>query len=95
MASYKVEFSERVRKDFRKIPEHDANRILSKIKTLAEEPQPAHSKKLKGEELFRIRVGNYRVIYSIEDEKMLVFVVKLGGVPSVVKTLRSFLLLGL
>ena len=78
MASYKVEFSKRVRKDFREIPEHDANRILSKIKALAEEPLPADSKKLKGEELFRIRVGNYRVIYSIEDEKMLVFVVKLG-----------------
>ena len=78
MASYKIELSKRVRKDFRKIPEHDANRILGKIKALAEEPLPAHSKKLKGEELFRIRVGNYRVIYSIEDEKMLVFVVKLG-----------------
>ena len=78
MASYKVEFSKRVRKDFREIPEHDANRILSKIKALAEEPLPADSKKLKGEELFRIRLGNYRVIYSIEDEKMLVFVVKLG-----------------
>jgi mRNA interferase RelE/StbE len=85
MASYKVEFSKRVRKDFREIPEHDANRILSKIKALAEEPLPADSKKLKGEELFRIRLGNYRVIYSIEDEKMLVFVVKLGHRKDVYK----------
>ena len=85
MASYKVEFSKRVRKDFRKIPEHDANRILGKIKALAEEPLPAHLKKLKGEELFRIRLGNYRVIYSIEDEKMLVFVVKLGHRKDVYK----------
>ena len=86
MASYKVEFSKRVRKDFRKISEHDANRILSKIKALAREPLSAHSKKLKGGELFRIRIGNYRVIYSIEDEKMLVFVVKLGHRKDIYKT---------
>ena len=85
MASYKIELSKRVRKDFRKIPEHDANRILSEIKALAEEPLPSSSKKLKGEELFRIRIGNYRVIYSIQDEKMIVFVVKGGHRKDVYK----------
>ncbi|MGJ8640403.1 MAG: type II toxin-antitoxin system RelE family toxin [Opitutaceae bacterium] len=78
MASYKIEFSKRVRKDFKKIPTHDAKRILNAIQLLASDPLPQNSKKLKGEELFRIRIGNYRVIYSIEDSKMIIFVIKLG-----------------
>ncbi|MFQ3242124.1 MAG: mRNA interferase RelE/StbE [Lentimonas sp.] len=78
MVLYKIVFAKRVRKDFRKIPERDATRLLSAIKLLAADPLPSHSKKLKGEELFRIRIGNYRVIYSIEDDRMIVSVVKVG-----------------
>lgn len=76
MALYKVVFAKRVRKDFKKIPERDANRLLKAIKLLAADPQPPHSKKLKGEELFRIRMGNYRVIYFIEGDQVIVSVVK-------------------
>ena len=86
MASYRIEFSKRVRKDFRKIPERDANRLLKAIKLLAEDPLPSHSKKLKGEELFRIRIGNYRVIYSMEDDKMIIAVVKVGHRKDVYRT---------
>lgn len=78
MAPYRIEFSKRVRKDFRKIPERDANKILKEIQLLSEDPLPIHSKKLKGEELFRIRIGSYRVIYSIKDNKMIIAVVKVG-----------------
>ena len=86
MALYKIVFAKRVRKDFSKIPERDATRLLSAIKLLAADPLPPHSKKLKGEELFRIRIGNYRVIYSIEDDRMIVSVVKVGHRKNVYKS---------
>lgn len=76
MASYNVEFSANVRKDFRKIPNADAGKILGKIHDLEEDPRPSGSKKLKGEELYRIRVGVYRVVYEIEDERLVVFIVR-------------------
>jgi mRNA interferase RelE/StbE len=76
MESYSVEFSTNVRKDFRKIPKADAARILKRIQDLAVAPRPHDSKKLKGEELFRIRIGAYRVIYEIEDARLVVFIVR-------------------
>jgi mRNA interferase RelE/StbE len=76
MASYSVDFSASVRKDFRKIPEADADRILRTIQDLAVTPRPPGSKKLKGEELYRIRIGMYRVVYEIEDQRLVVFIVR-------------------
>ncbi len=76
MGSYSVEFSANVRKDFRKIPEADAQKILGKIQDLAVSPRPRGSKKLKGDVLFRIRIGAYRVVYEIEDDRLVVFIVR-------------------
>ena len=78
MASYRIEISKRVRKDFRQIPKKDAERILLEIQKLADEPQPDQSKKLKGEDLYRIRIGVYRVIYEIIDDRLIISVVKVG-----------------
>lgn len=78
MEPYKVEFAQTVRKDFRKIPKKDATKILSAIDELSINPRGSDSKKLKGEELWRIRIGNYRVLYEIDDGVLLVAVVKVG-----------------
>jgi mRNA interferase RelE/StbE len=78
MAQFKVEFSKRVAKDLRGIPKKEVEAILLKIRDLAEEPLPPAAKKLKGDELFRIRIGNYRVIYEIRGQSLVVFVVKVG-----------------
>jgi mRNA interferase RelE/StbE len=78
MASYRIEISKRVRKDFRLIPKKDAERILLEIQKLADEPQPVQSKKLKGEDLYRLRIGVYRVIYEIIDDRLIITVVKVG-----------------
>ena len=78
MASYRIEFAKRVRKHFQKIPKNDANRILLAIRGFGEEPRPPSSKKLKEQELYRIRIGIYRVIYEIKDEVLFVSVVKVG-----------------
>jgi len=81
MARYSVEFSKRVAKDLRGIPKKEVELILAKIRDLSEEPFPPASKKLKGDQLFRIRIGNYRVIYEIRDQLLVVFVVKVGAKP--------------
>ena len=78
MEFYKVIFTESVKKDFRKIPKLEVSKILNEIAYLAKNPRSSKTKKLKGEKLYRLRVGNYRVIYDIQDNLMLIFVVKLG-----------------
>ena len=76
MASYSIVFAKTVRKDFKAIPKADAVRLLDAIHSLAKEPRPSGAKKLTGEELYRVRVGNYRVLYEIQDAKLIVMVVK-------------------
>ena len=78
MEFYKVIFTKSVKKDFRKIPKLEVSKILNEIAYLAKNPRSSKTKKLKGEKLYRLRVGNYRVIYDIQDNLMLIFVVKLG-----------------
>jgi mRNA interferase RelE/StbE len=78
MEFYKVIFTKSVKKDFRKIPKLEVLKILNEIAYLAKNPRSSKTKKLKGEKLYRLRVGNYRVIYDIQDNLMQIFVVKLG-----------------
>ena len=78
MEFYKVNFAKSVKKDFKKTPKLEVAKILDAIDELAKNPRSSKSKKLKGEKLYRLRVGNYRVIYDIQDNVMLIFVIKLG-----------------
>jgi len=78
MAGYKIFFRKSVRKDFETIPKKELNRILEKIESLSENPRPSGSQKLSGQERFRIRQGRYRIIYSIQDEELTVWIVKVG-----------------
>jgi mRNA interferase RelE/StbE len=57
----------------------DRQRIVSRIQSLAENPRPNGCEKLSGQhDKYRVREGNYRIIYSIEDSALLVYVVKVG-----------------
>ncbi|MBT3178372.1 MAG: type II toxin-antitoxin system RelE/ParE family toxin [Desulfobacula sp.] len=78
MAEYEIFFRESVYKDFRKIPKKDLKKILSKIHNLSSNPRPPGSEKLTGQETFRIRQGNYRILYSIQDNQLTIWVVKVG-----------------
>jgi mRNA interferase RelE/StbE len=78
MAEYKIYFKESVEKDFRKIPKKDLQKILSRIKALATDPRPPGHEKLSGQEKYRIRQGLYRIIYSIQDKELTVWVLKVG-----------------
>ncbi|HFE67589.1 MAG TPA: type II toxin-antitoxin system RelE/ParE family toxin [Chloroflexi bacterium] len=78
MASYKVVFKQSVAKDLRPIPNKDVQRILKRINQLAHDPRPPESKKLTGAEKYRLRQGNYRILYTIEDDIVTVTIVKIG-----------------
>ncbi len=78
MAGYKIFFKKSVWKDFKAIPDKDLNKILQSIESLGENPRQPGSKKLSGQERYRFRVGRYRIIYSIQDEELTIWVVKVG-----------------
>jgi mRNA interferase RelE/StbE len=78
MAEYKIYFKESVEKDFRTIPKKDLQKILSRIEALAQDQKPPGHEKLTGQERYRIRQGQYRIIYSVHDKELTVWVVKVG-----------------
>jgi len=79
MARYEILLRRSVlRKDLARIPKADARRIVETIRSLADDPRPPGSKKLSGKERYRIRQGNYRIVYSIQDPERSVWIVKVG-----------------
>jgi mRNA interferase RelE/StbE len=78
MARYEVRFRKSVAKDLDTIPKRDVQRILSAIRGLAVDPRPPQSRKLSGAERYRLRCGAYRILYGIEDEILVVCVVKVA-----------------
>jgi mRNA interferase RelE/StbE len=76
MADYGISFARAARKDLEALETKVVNRIFPKIEALAKQPRPGGCRKLVGEEnLWRIRIGDYRVIYEINDAQLLVDVV--------------------
>jgi mRNA interferase RelE/StbE len=78
MAEYRVFFKKSVEKDFGAIPKKDLKRILNRIKKLEDNPRPPGCEKLTGQERYRLRQGRYRIVYSIQDNELTVWVVKVG-----------------
>jgi mRNA interferase RelE/StbE len=78
MAGYSVFFRESVEKDLRTIPKKDLKKILQRIHLLVAEPRPQGCEKLTGQERYRIRQGRYRIVYSIQDDELTVWIVKVG-----------------
>ncbi len=78
MGKYRIELKKSVQKDFESIPKKDLKRIIVAIESLADNPRPPQSKKLSGLEQYRLRQGNYRILYYIQDNRLIVFVVAVG-----------------
>ncbi|MBU0991832.1 MAG: type II toxin-antitoxin system RelE/ParE family toxin [Proteobacteria bacterium] len=78
MAVYRIFFKNSVWKDFKSIPDKDLTKILSCIESLGENPRQPDCKKLSGQERYRLRYGQYRIIYSIQDEELTIWVVKVA-----------------
>ena len=78
MGRYSIEIKRSAVKEIERLPRHDIKAVLDAIASLAENPRPHGSKKLSGQEKYRLRCGNYRILYSIEDDVLTVFIVKVG-----------------
>ena len=78
MAEYEIFFKESVWKDLRKVSKSDLKRILSRIEKLGDNPRPMGYEKLTGQELYRVRQGKYRIVYSIQENELTVWVIKVG-----------------
>jgi mRNA interferase RelE/StbE len=75
---YKLVIDRYAQKQLSKIPPPHFNRIVKEINALSNDPRPAGCKKLKGRTGYRIRIGDYRVIYNIEDKILTIFVIDIG-----------------
>jgi mRNA interferase RelE/StbE len=78
MAVYKILFKKSVQKDFNSIPKKYLKKILGRIELLGEDPRPPGCEKLTGQQRYRLRQGRYRILYSIQDDELTVWVVKVG-----------------
>ncbi len=78
MAVYKVFFKKSVEKDFQAIPQKELKKVLHRIEMLRDDPRPSGCEKLTGQERYRVRQGRYRIVYSIQDDELTVWIVKVG-----------------
>ena len=86
MENYRLAFKKSVAKDLLPLPKRDVARILKCIELLAQQPRPPGCEKLSGQERYRIRQGVYRILYEIQDNVLLVTVVKVGHRSNVYRT---------
>jgi len=78
MGAYEILFKESVWKDLRKVPKNILKKILARIEMLGDDPRPKGCEKLTDQELYRVRQGDYRIVYSIQDNALTIWVVKVG-----------------
>ena len=79
MARYKILIKASAAKEIEQLPARkDRRRVVERIRRLADEPRPKGCEKLSGQDRYRLRQGNYRIIYSVDDDVLTVHVVKVG-----------------
>jgi mRNA interferase RelE/StbE len=79
LASYSVRIKRSAAKELEAVPLKDRRRIVLRIEGLRNEPRPPGAEKLSGEEKYRLRQGDYRILYEIVDRELVVTVVKVGN----------------
>jgi mRNA interferase RelE/StbE len=84
--TYSVFLAPTVERQLKKLPQQVATQIVPILKALATEPRPSGAKKLKGsEDVWRIRKGNYRILYEVKDKQLTVLILKIGDRKQVYK----------
>lgn len=78
MASYRLLIKPSAAKELQALPASDRTRVVTKIEGLASDPRPPGTEKLSGEEKYRLRQGDYRVLYSVDDSRKILVIVKIG-----------------
>ena len=77
-ASYSLRFKRSAENELRRLPKADLRRILQRIERLQAEPRPPGCEKLFGENVFRVRQGNCRILYLVDDEQRILEIYKIG-----------------
>ncbi|MEA1950232.1 MAG: type II toxin-antitoxin system RelE/ParE family toxin [Planctomycetota bacterium] len=75
---FEIEILRSAQRSLSRIQPQDQKRITEAIRALADEPRPQGCIKLSGRDAWRIRIGNYRVIYEIQDDKLVILIVAIG-----------------
>ncbi len=78
MAGYRIEIKKSAAKELEKIVQKDRIRIIEKIRSLSSDPNPAGSEKLSGDSKYRIRQGDYRILYEIFETTLIIVVVRIA-----------------
>ena len=78
MSAYRIEFRPAALRELRKIDRSMQSRMQGAIALLAQDPRPPASRPLQGREGYRLRVGDYRIIYTIDNGNLLIVVVTIG-----------------
>ena len=79
MASYRLLIKPSAVKELEALPQKHRRRVVRRVQALAEHPRPPGAEKLKGHELYRVRQGDYRVLYEVADAAETVTVIKIGN----------------
>ena len=89
MASFRIEVSATAEKQLRRLRREDQVRVLQAIQPLATEPAPPGSRKIRGyDDVFRIRVGTYRILYQVVGRRLLIIFLKIGHRREIYRSLR-------
>jgi mRNA interferase RelE/StbE len=89
MASYRIEVSATAEKQIRRLRREDQLRVLRAIRPLATDPTPPGSRQLRGyDDVYRIRVGTFRVLYRVEGRRLLIIILKVGHRKEIYRSLR-------
>lgn len=75
---YEVILPASVQKQFRKLPSTVSTRLENALLNLEKNPRPAGAKKLRGRDGWRVRVGDYRILYDIQDHQLIVLIIQIG-----------------
>ena len=78
MASYRLLIKPSAAKELEALPRRDRKRVVDRIARLASDPRPSGSEKLSGHDQYRVRQGDFRVVYTIDDAASVLIVVKIG-----------------
>ncbi len=78
MAKYKITIKKSAAKELEDIPQRGLRKIIKRIRALAQNPRPPGSQKLSAQQRYRVRQGDYRIVYSIDDANHIVDIFKIG-----------------
>jgi len=79
VANYKVLIKPSAAKELEEVPDKGRRRVAERVAALSQNPRPPGCEKLTGGDRFRIRQGNYRIVYSVADKELTVLVVRIGN----------------